>query len=328
MNISDARNIAIFRTDRLGDMILTLPLALAIKNELPNSKVTMIAQSYCAPLLENCSALDDLIYIDLLENKAELKGKLKSHDAAFFPRPKPEEAFIAFRAGIKLRIGSGYRAYSILFNHRVYDHRKSAKFHEAEYNARLLESALGRKVKTELAKPFISVDSLEKASHLLNNSGIKSGDFFIVHPGSRGSAFDWRSENFGAAANLISLKTGLTAVITGTEPEAAQCGKVLEQCPRAVNLCGKLELREMLALISLARLFAANSTGTLHIAAALGIPALGLYPNTPHISAKRWGPYSKNSITISPPIMEGKNIDDMNGIEVSEFVEAGMRLLA
>lgn len=327
MDLKKLNRIAIFRTDRLGDMVLTLPLANAIKTEIPEAEITMFARSYTSPLLIKSPVIDNIIFIDKIEKKLYKEIKQNRFDAVFFPRPRFDEALAAFLAGVKYRIGSGYRAYSFLFNHKVFDHRKSAEYNEAEYNTRLLGSILSKSVQTSLVKPFIPSDSKVTVNKILAANYFSNKDFLIIHPGSRGSALDWNAKNFGIAANIISKQTGLNAVITGIESESSSCDIAQKHCSDALNLCGKLSLTDMFALIERSKLFIANSTGTLHIAASIGIPVIGLYPNTPHISARRWGPYSQNSITISPPTDNPADIDNMNLISVERVVEAALRLL-
>jgi ADP-heptose:LPS heptosyltransferase len=238
------------------------------------------------------------------------------------------ESFSAFRNKIPLRVGTAYRYYSFLFNHKVYDHRKTADFHEAEYNTRLVSSVLKKKVKTELVKPYVNIESVEYINSILIQKGINNNNFIIIHPGSGGSAYNWNTENFGKAGKTISDETGLGVVITGTQQESNICEKAFRNCTNSVNLCGKLNLRQMIALISNSKLLIANSTGVLHIAAALDIPVIGLYPNTPHLSAKRWGPYSKKSVIVSPPnIDDKKKRDNMDLINVDEVIKSAKELL-
>jgi ADP-heptose:LPS heptosyltransferase len=63
-------------------------------------------------------------------------------------------------------------------------------------------------------------------------------------------------------------------------------------------------VKELAALISMSSLFVANSTGPVHVAAALGIPVVGLYPWQTAMSAKRWGPYSERKVVLSPKAPE------------------------
>ncbi len=318
----NARRIAVVRTDRLGDMVLTLPLCAALKSVCPNAGITLIARSYCAPLLYNSPAIDCALFADKTIGGASALIRSGNYDVIFFPRPLFEEYFAAFWAGIPLRVGSGYRWYSFLINHKQFDHRKTAEFHEVEYNTRLVESALGESVETILVRPVIMPGSRKNVEILLQSNGISANqNFVVIHPGSGGSARDWQPDNFGKLAALLTALLNIPIIITGIETEKELCSRVHQFCPSALNLCGKLELGEMIALLDSSSLLVANSTGVLHIAAALGIPVVGLYPRTAAISAKRWGPYSDNSQVLSPPDTNEQK-DDMSLITVESVVDA------
>ncbi len=214
-------------------------------------------------------------------------------------------------------------------NHRVHDHRKTAEYHEAEYNTRLAASVLGINVKTELVKPYIDGTTESLIKELLIEKGMYEGHQFVVlHPGSGGSAYNWNAIRFGQLADAISKKYALKIIISGVESESSLCKIVQEKCPGAINLCGVLNLKQMIALLSQSRLMVSNSTGVLHIAAALDIPVIGIYPNSPHISAKRWGPYNSKSFVVTPPHSnDSKYCDDMNLISVDEVFKAVGTLL-
>lgn len=324
-----ARRVAVVRTDKLGDMVLTLPLSRALKEYLPNCEISVIAHSYTEVLLNNSNVVDKAFYID--KSPDGINGILKNNhfDAVFFPRPRLEEAFSAFRHRVPLRIGTSYRYYSFLFNHRVADHRSDARYHEAEYNVRLLGSVTGEEHQISLVPPFINPEWRKTLNQTLSDNSIFDGDqLVIVHPSSGGSARDWSAENFGLLASQLTEKYQVKVIITGTVQEAESCQIVQNQCYSAVNLCSKLNLGEMMALLERCQLIVANSTGVLHIAAALGRNCIGLYPNTPAISSKRWGPYSSKAATIGPPeMLDGKYCDDMSLITVDSVANGVERFL-
>jgi heptosyltransferase-3 len=319
-----AKNIAIVRTDKLGDMMLTLPMVPALKSINPNAKISIIASGYTRKLLECYPQIDNLFFIEDFSGGIDDIFKEIKFDAVFFPRPKPHEAKASARAGIPLRVGSLYRLYSFYYNHRVGDHRKKGEYHEAEYNCRQISSVTGSDVQTKLVPPEVTDEMLKSLSAKFGNKD----KYFIVHPGSGGSANDWSAENFGKAAKEIYEKYTLIPVVTGLGSEQELCNRAISECSKAVNLCGMLNLEEMIALISKASLFISNSTGVLHIAASLDVPVIGLYPNTSHISARRWGPYSKKRQVVSPTDNTNLNeMDDMSKIEVKDVVLAAERLL-
>jgi ADP-heptose:LPS heptosyltransferase len=83
--------------------------------------------------------------------------------------------------------------------------------------------------------------------------------------------------------------------VTGTKEEETQINEFLARHPEAVNLCGKLSLKELAAFISESYALVAASTGPLHIAAALGIKAIGLFAPMRPIHPGRWAPLGKQA---------------------------------
>jgi ADP-heptose:LPS heptosyltransferase len=326
-NFNQIKSVAVVRTDRIGDMVLTLPLCRAIKQLNNNIRITVIAKSYTAELLENNVFVDEALYIDNFKNGINSIFKEYRFDAVFFPRPVFKEALSALKNGIPIRIGSAFRWYSFLFNQKVHDHRKTGNLHEAEYNVRLLSSISNSDFEVKLVKPNCKKEDSEKVDEILLGNGIKPGDdYIILHPGSKGSAKDWSSINFGKLSKAISQIYKTKIIITGVDSEVYQCTDVAKLNREALNLCGKLTLGQLIALISNASLLISNSTGVIHLAAASDIPVVGIYPNTSHIGARRWGPFSDKKVIVSPD-KNSKDIDDVNSISVEEVFSAVEKLL-
>jgi ADP-heptose:LPS heptosyltransferase len=316
--IKNAEKIAIVRTDKIGDMILTLPLISSIKKLCPQAEITLISASYTNDITENLDFIDRILNKDKFSKGLKDIFKEFKPDVVFFPRPRFDEIKDAYFAGIKLRIGSAYRWYSFFLNFKIRDHRKISEFHEAEYNLRMLENITGTKGIHDLPDLYyngtISFDNLLEENL---STGKKPDAYFIVHPGSGGSANDWDAGKMGELSQLLSERFNLLPIITGTKSETDKCDNAKEKSVDAMNLCGKLSLKMLKPLIKHSAFLISNSTGIIHIAAALKVPVIGFYPNTPHISAKRWGPYADNKIIISPENSEeNKFNDNMSTISV------------
>ncbi len=318
-----AHKIAVVRTDRIGDVILTLPLCAALKRHCPEAHITMIARKYTEPLLKHSHVIDEALFIEDFQGVGNQFDKLafiflqEKYDVVFFPRMVLHEVGAAFLSHIPLRIGTGYRWYSMFLNHKIKQHRSDAQFHEAEYNTRMLGDVLKTDIDTKLVEPEIEIESAARLDEILLKNGIAHEDkYIVIHPGSGGSAHDWPAENFGELAKILLKECGIKIIVAGIESEKSKCAEVLKQCPEAIDLCSKLQLDELLPLLLKATLFIGNSSGPLHIAASFETPVVGFYPNSPAISAKRWGPYSKNSLVLSP-----ESGDDMNSISVESAAE-------
>ncbi len=326
--LRSARSIGIIRTDRLGDMVCTLPLVQLVRNEFPDAQVHLITRSYCAPLVRDTPAAHHVQYLD----ERPLRDILAATplDALFFPRPVAGEAWAAARAGIPLRVGSAYRLYAPLFSLRVHDHRKESRYHEVEYNVRMLSAITGKDYTPQLVPPVVQDASRSAARRLVRERGIQdSRRIVVIHPSSGGSAREWPAERFGELAARLGTHPDVQVVVTGTSAEAAACAQVIERAPAAVNLCGVCPLDVMIALAEHASLLVANSTGILHIAAALGTKVVGLFPSTPSMSAARWGPYAPAARVISSgEFAPDDDIDNLSFIPVQRVFDLCMESLS
>jgi ADP-heptose:LPS heptosyltransferase len=101
-------------------------------------------------------------------------------------------------------------------------------------------------------------------------------------------------DNFNSLIGLLPPEK-FKLFITGSAAEGRQADALFSRHPSLTDLTGKLSLAQLIGFISAADGLIAASTGPLHIAAALGIHALGLYPPRRPIHPGRWGPIGKHT---------------------------------
>ncbi len=333
--MNSPKNILIVRTDRIGDVILSLPLAAILKKNIPGARVSFLVRSYTAPLVKNCKYVDEVFLLHgkngkptIAKNVVALKEKF---DACIVAFPTYPIALLLFLSGIKIRIGSGYRWYSFFFNRKVYEHRKYGERHELEYNVRLLrELGIEDTVNKDTADFGIEVNPSLKHKvcdelKLLGWNG-KQG-IVVLHPGSGGSAIDLPLSKMKSLAEKISNETDTVLVITGSELEKELCNSFVVS-NKIINTAGMFNLEELTALIDNAKILIANSTGPIHIAAALGKGVIGFYPKFAAVSPKRWGPYSNKAKIFQPTLCDGecsrdkcKKLNCMNSIDVQTVLD-------
>jgi ADP-heptose:LPS heptosyltransferase len=118
----------------------------------------------------------------------------------------------------------------------------------------------------------------------------------ILHPSSRGSAREWGLDHFGTLAHLLH-HAGHRVFITGTAADGEMLRPWLtaHATALAADLTGQLSLPQLLAFIHAADGLVAASTGPLHLAAALGRHALGIYPPLRPTDPGRWAPLGPNT---------------------------------
>lgn len=298
----------IFRTDRIGDLILTLPMAEAIRQHDADARITFIVQEYTSSLAALSPCVDDVIAIpsrDLTDGIGAFSRLLreKRFDAAFFAFPRPRLAVAAWHAGIPLRAGIAYRWYSMLFTHRRKEHRNPSRSHERDYNLRLLETA-GIPVTGTLLPRLRIGDALRaEASDILDATSLdRTRPFVVLHPGSGGSARDWPADHFAALAARLGAESNTQTLVTGSESEKALVKAVCDGGGADAHaLAAPVSLVQLAAVLSESRLCVANSTGPLHLAAAVDTPVVGLYPFQRVLHPRRWGPLGTHARVLTPP---------------------------
>jgi lipopolysaccharide heptosyltransferase II len=297
----------IVRTDRIGDVVLSLPVLEAIKRKYPDSQVTMLVSSYTRDLLLNNPWVDETI----IDEQAGLgqfyrlarlirEGKF---DVAVLLRPTLRLALLLFLSRIKVRIGTGYRAYQVLFNYKIYQHRKTIERHELEYNLDML-APLGISSEGSVPRIFLSAEEGKSSRRMLEDLNVNPQDTkIVIHPGSGHSSLNYPLEKLALLADKLIEGFSARIVLTGSKKESDISEKLKgSMVNQPIDLTGKTDLRALCALLNAADLFISSSTGPMHVAAALGTPVVALFSPLFVASPKRWGPYGEEHEVVLPPV--------------------------
>ncbi|MEX1138508.1 MAG: glycosyltransferase family 9 protein [Bacteroidota bacterium] len=300
------QKILIVRTDRIGDVVLSLPMIAALRSLAPGALVAFLLRSYTKDLVRDQQGLDQILLYDrggVRKKFREMLSEIRSNrfDAVIVTYPTLRLGLLAFFARIPWRIGTGFRWYSFLFNKKVFEHRKTAEKHEAEYNLSLLRVFGDVVEKNALPKLMVTKENEREAMEVLHEMSMtENSPFVILHPGSGGSARDWRPESFGKLGARLAER-GLNVVVTGGPAEERLKDTVVQHSKSTAKALPRaLPLLTLAALIRKAAVFVSNSTGPLHIAAAVGTPVVAFYPPIRQCSPTRWGPLTDRKVIFEP----------------------------
>lgn len=297
--------ILLSRIDSIGDVVLTLPMAGLIKQAYPQAQILFLGSNYTRHVVE-CS-----IFIDEFINWTSLKDETTAHKIDFFKAkeidtfvhvfPNKELAQLAYKAGIKRRIGTSHRWYHHLYcNVRPNFTRKNSDLHEAQLNVKLLADLnIFPPRNYKKLSPFMGFRNTapldKKWFDLLSVDGYN----VILHPKSKGSAREWGLHNFAQLRDIL-LQERCKLFLTGTEEEGRLFrSALLLPSSRVVDLSGQMDLQQLIAFIARADALVAASTGPLHIAAACGVKAVGIYPPVRPMHPGRWAPLGPQAYALS-----------------------------
>ncbi len=295
-------HVLICRTDNIGDVVLTLPLAGYLKQLFPNVRIDFMCRSYAAPVVRQCAFVDRVIGIDSQRDNDKTGNDsggdpaaliaAGGYDTVIFAFPDRRLARAARRAGIANRVGTSHRLYHwFTCNRLAHFSRVRSPLHEAQLNFALLRP-LGIEYAPTLAQipPLYGLVAPPDAEVALLREQAPFN--LILHPKSNGNGREWPLERYTELALLLQAQPGMRLWITGGPAEGALLARdaaALLAMPNVVNLCGRFDLAGLCALIGAADGVIASGTGPLHMAAALGRPTLGLFPPIKPIDPARWG---------------------------------------
>jgi heptosyltransferase III len=290
------KRIIISRTDSIGDVILTLPIAGVLKEIYPACKIIFLGTTYSEPVINSSEFVDEFIDWQKIKNLKIIQQvkifKETKADVILHVFPRIEIARVASKANIPLRVGTNRRLYNLLYcNKLVKLSRKKSALHESQLNLTLLSGIDAKAVYdlSEIPKYYglTKIMNLDKKYIDLLKTGKVN---LIIHPKSKGSAREWGLKNFSELIELLPSEK-FRIFVTGTKDEGQLLNDfLLKHNDKIVDMTGKLTLYEFISFINLTDGLIAASTGPLHIAAALGKFALGLYAPMKPIFPQRWKP--------------------------------------
>ena len=300
------KRLVISRTDNLGDVILTLPLLGYLKSAIPDLKIFFIGKKYTKSIIDQCVFVDQFLDRDEVEGDPKILANVYA-DTIIFIYPDKTLARLAKQAQIKHRVATAHRWYNWFYcNHLVDFSRINSDLHESQLNFKLLRPfKLNGDVDTSELIPYYGLQpSKNNFSELLSKKHFN----LIIHPKSKGSAREWPLEKYYELVQSLPEES-YRIYVTGLQEEGNLIRKEKPELlahPNVTDLTGKFSLTELTSFISQADGLVACSTGVLHLAAALGIYALGLYSPMKPIHPGRWMPVGKKTKYL----VQKKNCND------------------
>jgi ADP-heptose:LPS heptosyltransferase len=328
------RNLLVMRLDNIGDVIMTSPALKALRENLPESKITLMASpsgALTAPLLP---WIDEVLPWRVLwqdlgslsfdpDREWQLIEALKGFDAviiltSFSQSPHPAGLLCAL-AGIPLRLGESKEQDFATLTHAIPALPDSV--HQVDRNLHLIES-IGVKVHDR---------------HLdlkIPNTFYCPSDYILLNPWTSCQSRNYSLDRFAEAAFALSQKTGYPIVITGVEKDRSKAQVLLEKLgDRAIDQIGKTTLSELTDLVAHAKLVITNNTSVMHIADATETPQVVLFAGTEQES--QWRPCSSQTrllrrLTVCSPCYAMTCPYELQCLDIpaTAIVEASLELLS
>ncbi|MEY2544115.1 MAG: heptosyltransferase [Verrucomicrobiota bacterium] len=316
--------ILIRSSNWLGDAVMSVPAVRAIKKGRPDAHVTILAPKKIAPMWKLISEVDEILSLPnkSLFSATRLIGRQKRFDVAILFPNSLRVALEAWRVPRKV----GYRGHARawLLNQIVREPRRPGPpEHHAARFLRIAEDCgadIDRMRDTNQASPQTAKVSDQK--------------FLGLCPGAEyGPAKRWLPERFAEAAAAISAQSKTKWILFGTEKDKA-IGETIATAlgDNCSNRIGQTTLDELIEELRGCRALLTNDTGTMHLAALLGVPVVAIFGSTePALTGPLGNGHTilRHHVECSPCFLRECPIDFrcMKEIAVPEVVNAVMSIL-
>ena len=285
--------ILFIRPDHVGDVLLTLPAVAALRRALPRARLGYAAPPAAAAVAERCPHVDETLAVGFpaiggpkadgrgwgARLGAEAARLADRFDAALVVRPDdPWSGELVAAAAIPVRVGFDMpRTRPHLTDALPPPADRHVAFDGFDLADALLArlAAGARTARTLDARLLPSADDEDEARHVLADLDADEPPV-VLHPGSGWPLKNWPAARWRRVAVGLARRFDTRPLVAGTAAEQALTRSVAHGTP-AIDVAGRLSLGALMAVHRQARLVVTTDSGALHVAAAMGAPAVGLF---------------------------------------------------
>lgn len=284
-------SICILRLSAIGDVTHVVPLIQAIREHLPQARITWIIGKLEARLLKGLPGVEFIVFDKKGGFTAirQLRQTLKTRrfDVLLHMQVAARANLLSTLINTPLRIGWDKPRWRD--RHQWFINRSVRSVPEQHQVDAFLEFA--RALDVPVGPPQwnfpLASEDISWAQQVLGDGP----PILMISPCSSHELRNWQAGRYAAVADHAISELGMRVVLTGG-PSALELrtGQEIESAMKhtAQNLIGKDTINQSVALLKEAAVVLSPDSGPAHLASALGTPVIGLYAATP---SKRSGPY-------------------------------------
>jgi heptosyltransferase-2 len=278
----------------VGDAVMAIPALEAIRRSNLGDDISILARPAVADLFAGQSFVDRIIAYDhrgrhrgWLGREALIRGlRAEKFSVAVLLQNAFEAAWLAWRAAIPERIGYARDGRGPLLTKAIAVPKEGEiSRHESHYYLEMLRRAGWIQDINEIALIRLSIaeEARARAESMLRKAGARQGAWrCAIAPGaSYGAAKCWPAERFACLADRLISECDADVIFFGTAGEKEIAARILSAMKsRAISMVGETSMRDLAALLAACSIFIGNDSGAMHVAAASGLPVIGIFGST------------------------------------------------
>lgn len=319
------KKILVVRNDKLGDFMLAWPALARLKRSLPDACLTVLVPPYTSAIAKECPWVDEV----LLDTEKLSYRDFIGFDHIITLFSTSRIGFKAWLARIPDRIAPATKFAQLFYNKKLSQRRSKSEKPEYQYNIDLVDYFLtlhSIPLKDNPSPYWPQVDHMAEKKSLSALLNIRDeSSYFMLHPGSGGSANNLSIEQYSALITSLDSKLEFKPrwIVTAGPGEEKTAEKLVERTKQIApntkidTYISKRGIVDFAKSLAAAEVFIAGSTGPLHVAGALDVPTVGFFPAKRSSTPLRWRPCNSEGNTLGiccPEDTQGR-LDNMSQIE-------------
>jgi heptosyltransferase-2 len=329
----------------VGDAVMAIPALETIRRVRGGDEICILARPAVADLYSGQPFVDRILQYDFRGShrgwlgRERLASKLRNEkfDIAVLLQNAFDAAWLAWRAGIPERVGYARDARGPLLTKEIrVPQEGEIPRHESHYYLELLRRVgwIGASPAIHPIRLLVSEAARAAAESALRGAGARENAWrCAIAPGaSYGAAKCWPPERFAHLADRLITECSADVIFFGTPGEREIADRIRSSMKsRAISLVGETPMRDLAALFSSCSAFIGNDSGAMHVAAAAGLPVIGIFgPTDPAGTAPVTEQFTliRETVSCSPCFLRRCPVDHrcMERIPVDSVFAAALRL--
>ncbi len=339
--LKNSKKILVRGTNWIGDAVMTLPAIASIRKTFPSAEVQVLAKPWVAEVYKLSPDVDRIFLFKEPGEHQGIAGKLKlaselkrgNFDLAIYLQNAIEAAILGWLARIPLRAGYDSDCRGFLLTHPVRRTKEIKQVYQVDYYLNMVKSLGCEQASRDVTLSASKIRDI--SDRCLEERGLSGVPVLIgLAPGAMyGPAKRWFPERFGAVAKKLTETFVSRAIIFGSKGDMEVAQTVQDAIGgTAINIAGRTDLSEAIALISRCSIFITNDSGLMHVAGALGVPTLAIFGSTNPVTTPPPGKKSvivRKEVPCSPCLKQVCPTDFrcMEEISVDEVYETAKAML-
>jgi len=316
-HVAEIKRILVVKLDHIGDFVTALPPIRRLKKLFPHAVITVLSSRASRAFASIEPSISEFIPFDFFHARSQLGERQLIQDdfIALSEQLRPYRFDLAVDlrkhlstrevlkySGARFLAGFDYLGQFPFLDIALDwdgDRTLQRKRNHIIDDLMALVNAIGRATETDRLPMQPPPASMPLAEMPCDVRRLFTKPVVAIHPGAGNITKQWPTEHFSALMDLLIERNDVNVLLVGGPDEVEVANSLLNNVlhPEAVaSMAGKTALADLPRLLATCALYVGNDSGPKHIAAAVGVPTLGVHSGV--VDPVEWGPMGPRAVAL------------------------------